>query len=57
MWLIFVTMFNANMEPVKTIQSGNSYPTHAACVKNVKKIEKDFDRKGIFVTVTCSENN
>jgi hypothetical protein len=55
MWLMFITMFNADMEPVKTIQSGNSYPTHAACMKHAKKVEKDFDRKGVYAMVLCDE--
>lgn len=57
MWFMFITMFNVNIDSVKKIQSGNSYLTHTACMKHAKKVEKDFDRKGVYAMVLCDEKN
>ena len=54
---MFITMFNVNIDSVKKIQSGNSYLTHTACMKHAKKVEKDFDRKGVYAMVLCDEKN
>lgn len=56
MWLMFITVFNANMDPQYTKQHNIEYPTRKACMAAKTKIEKKYENKGIFVTVLCLDS-